>query len=92
MAFNAVGFVHVEHYLLITSTSFIASLIGMLAVFAPSGIGVREGALFIMLSAVIEPATLLVGVILIRLIGIVSEILLSFFFIAYNGYTRLATS
>ena len=92
LAFNAIGFVHVEHYLLITSASFIAGLIGMLAVFAPSGIGVREGALFIMLSHVIDPGTLLVGAVLIRLAGVVSELLLSFFFIAYNGYIRTAVS
>lgn len=92
MAFNAVGFVQVEHYLLITSAAFIAGLIGMLAVFAPSGIGVREGALFIMLSHAIDPATLLVGVVLIRLIGVASELLLSFFFIAYNEYTCPAAS
>lgn len=92
MAFNAVGLVEAEHYLLITGAFFIAGLIGMLAVFAPSGIGVREAALFVMLSHAIDPATLLVGVVLIRLVGIVSELLLSCFFIAYDRVAGAAAN
>lgn len=86
MVFNAVGDVAPVHYLLITAAFFIAGLIGMLAVFAPSGIGVREAALIVLLAKLVEPATLIAGIIIIRLIGIVSELLLAGFF---AGYTAL---
>ena len=83
MTFNAVGHVGSEHYLLVSATAYVASLIGMLAVFAPSGMGVREAALFAMLVQHIEPTILLVGAILIRLLGIASEIVLSSFFVIF---------
>lgn len=90
MIFNAIGQVDAEHYLLVTAAFFIASLIGMMAVFAPSGIGVREAALFVMLTNHIDPATLLIGAVLIRLVGIVSELILSSFFVAYEKIDQMA--
>jgi glycosyltransferase 2 family protein len=84
MVFNAVGHADPASYLLITATFFVAGLVGMMAVFAPSGIGVREAALLAMLAHHLDPTTLFAGAILIRLVGITSEILLSSFFIAYE--------
>lgn len=83
MVFNAVGEVGPGYYLLITAAFFIAGLIGMLAVFAPSGIGVREAVLVILLAKIVDPATLIAGTIIIRLTGIVSELLLAGFFVSY---------
>ena len=87
MVFNAVGNVGTNLYLLITAVYFIAGLIGAAALFAPSGIGVREATLFALLAAHLEAATLIVGVVIIRLIVIVSEISLSGFFILSERFS-----
>lgn len=88
MAFNAVGRVLADHYLLITAAYFVAGLAGTLAVFAPSGIGVREAALLALLTQYLDPATLIVGVILIRLVVIASELSLSAFFVFFERPSR----
>lgn len=88
MAFNAVGHADSTHYLVITAAFFIAGLIGMLAVFAPSGIGVREATLLALLAQHLDPTTLLVGVIVIRLLGITSEVLLSSLFVVLERVVR----
>lgn len=90
MIFNAVGETSPDKYFMITAIYFIASLTGMLAVFAPSGIGVREGVLILGLSSIIEPATLIAGAILIRLAGIFSELLLTGLFTALHQRARPA--
>ena len=88
MAFNAVGQVDSSHYLLITAVFFVAGLIGMLAVFSPSGIGIREAVLFAALAKYVDPLTLIVGAILIRLIGIASEISLAGLFVAFERFVK----
>ena len=74
MAFNALGSVEASKFLLITTAYYLAGLIGMLAVFSPSGLGVREGALLIFLAPLVDPATLLGGAVLMRVLGIFSEL------------------
>ena len=76
-AFKTIGDAAPADYLLITSAFFIAGFIGMLAFFSPSGIGVREGVLIASLSSHISAPTLIIGAVIIRIIGIISEILLS---------------
>lgn len=88
MTFNAVGQVDPNHYLLITAVFFVAGLIGMLAVFSPSGIGVREAVLFAALANYVDPLTLVVGAILIRLLGIISEISLTGLFVAFDRFAK----
>ena len=89
MAFNAVGHVDPSSYFLITTTYYVAGLAGALAVFAPGGVGVREAALFAMLIQYVDPVTLIVGVVLIRLVGITSEAILSLFFFICESKTSV---
>lgn len=84
MTFNAIGYVETQHYFLITVAFFVAGLVGMIAVFSPSGIGVREAALIAMLTQIIDATTLIFGVALIRLVGVASEVILAGLFVAYE--------
>ncbi|MEN8208869.1 MAG: hypothetical protein ABFR50_06430, partial [Candidatus Fermentibacteria bacterium] len=70
-----------RYYLTITGIYSIAGLIGLAAFFAPSGIGIREGVLFLVLPAFIPGPTVIVGVIAIRLLTTAAELLLAGVFV-----------
>ena len=78
---NSLSPVNFDHYLTITGTYYAAGLIGIAAVFAPSGIGVREGVLFLILPAFIPKPTVIVGAIAVRLITTVAELILAGIFV-----------
>lgn len=59
----------------IIGSASLASAISMLAVFAPGGLGVREGTLGILLSVVLPPAIAVVVVIVLRLWSIAVDLL-----------------
>lgn len=61
------GFENLFYVLALTA---IANALSMIAVFAPAGIGVREGVLIAGLSLVIDPATALVAALLMRVLSI----------------------
>ncbi|GEM_PF-706988 len=64
-------------YLTITSVYYAAGLIGLAALFAPSGIGVREGVMMLVLPLFIDAPVVIVGVIIIRLITTAAEVFLA---------------
>ncbi|NOQ21696.1 MAG: hypothetical protein GQ565_03460 [Candidatus Aegiribacteria sp.] len=76
LIFNSLSPVSFRYYLIITGIYSIAGLIGLAAFFAPSGIGVREGVLFLILPAFIAKPTVIVGVIAIRLVTTAVELFL----------------
>lgn len=59
----------------------LAGALGLIAIFAPGGLGVREGVLAVFLYTLFPKETLLVFIVLIRLTAVVADIL--FFFIAW---------
>jgi uncharacterized membrane protein YbhN (UPF0104 family) len=63
---------------------YAASLAGIAALFAPAGLGVREGIIFLILPAIIAKGVVIAGTIMIRLISIAVEICLALFFYFYN--------
>jgi len=74
------------YYLVVTGTFEAAGLIGLAAVFAPGGLGVREGILFLVLSTFMAKPPVIIGAILIRLINTGTEIFLAgFFSLAYRN-------
>lgn len=79
---NSYSPVDFRYFLIIAGIYEAASLVGLAAVFAPSGIGVREGILFICLSSFIPKPAVIVGAITIRLITTAAELLLAGFFLA----------
>jgi len=79
---NAFEDVSFRYYLTITGTYYAAGLIGMLAVFAPSGIGVREGVLLLALPIFIAKPTVIVGALTIRIISTLTEIFLALGWVA----------
>jgi len=78
---NSFSSVNFDYFLTITGIYYAAGLIGLAAVFAPSGIGIREGVLFIVLPAFIPKPAVIVGAISIRLITTAAEIFLTGVFV-----------
>lgn len=67
--------VGIDDLLFIMGAGNLASAIGMLAFFAPSGIGVREGIQLLLLSVIISPVFALAIVVMSRIIEIVADVL-----------------
>jgi uncharacterized membrane protein YbhN (UPF0104 family) len=74
---NSVASVGWDELYRMTAAYTIAGVIGMLAVFAPGGLGVREGLLLLFLDSVMDEHALALAVILMRASLIVCEILLA---------------
>lgn len=91
LTLNAFGQIDLANYLLVTSAFFVAGLIGMIAVFTPNGLGVREATLVALLSPHVPIHTLLAGAVAIRLIGVVSELTLTGLFFAAARSKRRKT-
>ncbi len=89
LVLNSLSYVGIEHYFAVTGTFWAAALIGIAAIFAPSGIGVREGVLLLVLPAIIPEPTVIVGTILSRLVFTAAELLLAGVF---SGAERLRSS
>jgi glycosyltransferase 2 family protein len=62
---------------------YAASLAGVAALFAPAGLGVREGIIFLILPALITKGVVIAGTIMIRIVSIAVEICLALFFSLY---------
>lgn len=82
-SFSPVGF---TYFLTIAGTYEAAGLIGLAVVFAPSGIAVREGVLFLVLPAFIPKPSVIVSVITIRLLNTVAELFLAGIFVGAEKY------
>ncbi|MCF6290501.1 MAG: hypothetical protein L3J03_05865 [Desulfobacterales bacterium] len=83
-SFFAVDF---SYFLIIAGVYEAAALIGLAAVFAPSGLGVREGVLFLVLPLFLPLPVVIVSSILIRLITTGVELLLSCLFLGLDKYS-----
>jgi glycosyltransferase 2 family protein len=81
LVLNSLSPVSFKYYIIITGVYGIAGLAGLAAFFAPSGIGVREGVIFLILPAFISRPTVIVGALVIRLITTVAELLLAGIFV-----------
>jgi len=62
---------------------YAACLAGIAALFAPAGLGVREGIIFLILPALIAKGVVIAGTIMIRIVSIAVEICLALFFSLY---------
>jgi uncharacterized membrane protein YbhN (UPF0104 family) len=74
---NAFSEVPGSHYLAVTGAYYAANLIGLLAVFAPGGLGVREGVLFLVLPTLVGTDVAIIAALLIRLITMAAEVVLA---------------
>jgi uncharacterized membrane protein YbhN (UPF0104 family) len=86
-AFNCFYSVSWNYFLIITSVYYIASLIGVAALFAPAGIGVREGVVFLILPALISRPVVIFATILTRIIITLVELFLAALFFALDRYS-----
>lgn len=75
--FNALAPLEWRYYLVLTAACHLATVIGFVALFAPGGIGVREGILFVILPLFIARPTVIVGALLMRLISFTVELFLA---------------
>ncbi|MBU8921840.1 MAG: flippase-like domain-containing protein [Bacteroidales bacterium] len=64
-------------YLAITGAYYAASLGGLIAIFAPGGLGVREGLLFLILPLIVPSEDAVLAALLIRLVTLASELTLA---------------
>jgi uncharacterized membrane protein YbhN (UPF0104 family) len=67
----------IELYPLVTGAYFMAGLVGMFALFAPGGIGVREGVLFLLLSFVADSQSVVLAAAIMRLLTLFAELILA---------------
>lgn len=74
---NAVTEVAAASWYRLTAAYAVAGVIGMLAFFAPAGLGVREGLLLLLLESTIDGPELALTVIMMRVVLILAEILLA---------------
>ncbi len=78
----SLGPVPAGSYLAITGAYYTAGLAGMLAIFAPGGLGVREGILMLVLPLVVPKESAIIAALLLRLIMIAAELSLAGIFSA----------
>lgn len=73
----SLGPVPAGSYLTVTGAYYTAGLAGMLAVFAPGGLGVREGILMLVLPLVVPREAAIIAALLLRLIMLAAELSLA---------------
>ena len=64
-------------YPLVTGAYYMAAMVGVFAFFAPGGIGVREGVLFLLLSYVTDSQSVVIAAAIMRLLTLLSELILA---------------
>ncbi len=69
-----------QYFMTITSVYYAAALVGVAAIFAPAGIGVREGIVFLILPSLIPKTAVVFSTIVTRIIITVAEICLAVLF------------
>ena len=72
--FSPMGF---DLYPLVTAAYYMAAMVGVFAFFAPGGLGVREGVLFLLLSFFSDSQSVVVAAAIMRLLTLLSELLLA---------------
>lgn len=78
-----------NYFLIITAVYYAAALVGVAAIFAPAGIGVREGIVFLILPALISKPVVIFATILTRIIITITEIFLaSLFFVLDHHWAK----
>jgi len=77
MLLRASGQAGWEMYPVVTGAYYMAGLIGMFAFFAPGGLGVREGIVFLILPHFADMGPVLLSVAVMRLLTITAELLLT---------------
>jgi uncharacterized membrane protein YbhN (UPF0104 family) len=86
-AFNCFYPVSWDYFLIITGVYYAASLAGVAAIFAPAGIGVREGIVFLILPALISKPVVIFATILTRIIITLTELFLASLFFLLDRYS-----
>jgi len=76
-----------NNIILITGSSVIAYFIGFIAVGSPAGIGIRESIIIILLSPICNPASILIALAILRLTGIIGDVLAYFIIIILKNNT-----
>lgn len=88
-AFNSFYPIGWNYFFIITAVYYAAAIIGVAAIFAPAGIGVREGIVFLILPVLISKPVVIFATILTRIIITIAEIFLaSLFFILDHHWTK----
>lgn len=70
----------IDSYLSVTGAYYLASVGGLMAVFAPGGLGVREGLLFVLLPSIVPEGSAVSGASVMRAITLSAELILATIF------------
>ena len=84
LVFNSMEAVNITYYPIITGLFYASSLVGLLAFFAPGGIGVREGLMMVSFSLFLDKPVVIVAAIAIRFITILAEVILLALFSVFH--------
>jgi len=76
-AFQALHEISWTYFLTIVGAFYVADVVSIAAFFAPAGIGVREGVIFLILPAFIPKEVVILAALLIRLMSVIIEISLA---------------
>ena len=79
----------VSDFLYLMAAFGLAGVAGMVAIFAPAGLGVREGVLLVMLAVVMSPAAAIIVAVVGRLFGALMDVM---FWSLSEIYSRANTS
>lgn len=82
----------IEYAVFVVGANILAGVVGMLAVFAPSGLGVREGLLVVFLGLVMSPAEALAVAVLSRLWSVIVDALFVGSALAIDGIAGRRTA
>lgn len=75
-----------NYFLIITGVYYAAALVGIAAIFAPAGLGVREGIVFLVLPALISKPVVIFATILTRIIITAAELFLALLSLVLKRY------
>jgi glycosyltransferase 2 family protein len=76
--------------LIITGASVLAYFIGYVAIGSPAGIGVRESVMILLLTSVSDPGSVIIALALLRISGILGDILAYFAAFVFSRYHKKA--
>ncbi len=79
----------ISNIIAITEASILAYFIGFIAIGSPAGIGVRESIMIILLLPICNPASILIPLAILRLTGIIGDVLAYFIIIIAGNKKKL---
>jgi uncharacterized membrane protein YbhN (UPF0104 family) len=85
---NSLYDISITHYFAVTGVYYAAMFIGFIAAFAPAGLGVREGVMFLVLPFIVSREIAIVATIAMRLATMLAELLMAGVFTIVSEWSK----